>query len=155
MGENFDLLWKYPTICESGLENKAKRLAHQYPSDLNDEDLVEEMQHLPVVHKANFGKTELKPLEMLNLLTEYELRELFSNVCISFRILLAIQATVAFAEGSSSGPKLSKNYLRSTMSQTRFDDLARLSIESSIAKQMNLAVIRNFANKKFRKAHIK
>ena len=35
---------------ESDLEKKAKRLDHQYPSDLNDEDLGEEMQNLPVVH---------------------------------------------------------------------------------------------------------
>ena len=51
-------------MCEGELENKAKRSAHQYPDDLNDEDLVEEMQHLPVVHKANFLKLELKPFEL-------------------------------------------------------------------------------------------
>ena len=58
-----------------------KRLAHQNPSDLHDDDLAEEMQHLPVVHKANFVKPELKPLQLLNLLTEYKLCELFPNVC--------------------------------------------------------------------------
>ena len=42
-------------MCESELENKAKRLAHQYPSNLNDEDVAEEMQRLPIVHNANFG----------------------------------------------------------------------------------------------------
>ena len=41
-------------MCESVLEKKEKRLARQYPSDLNDEYLVEEMKHLSVVHKANF-----------------------------------------------------------------------------------------------------
>ena len=65
-------LWKYPTMCESEIEKKEKRLAHQCPSDLNDEDLREEMPHLPVVHKVNFGKQELKPSELLNLLTEYK-----------------------------------------------------------------------------------
>ena len=57
-------------MCESELKEKAKRLADQYPTDLHGEDLAEEMQHLPVVHKVNFGKSELKPLELLNLLTE-------------------------------------------------------------------------------------
>ena len=67
LAENLDFLWKYPTMCESEKKNKAKRLAHQYPSYHNDEDLAEKMQHLPVVHKANFGKPELKLLELLNL----------------------------------------------------------------------------------------
>ena len=43
-------------MCESELEKKAKRLTHQYPPDPNDEDLAEEIQHLPVAHKANFWK---------------------------------------------------------------------------------------------------
>ena len=41
-------------MCKSEVEKKEKRLEDQYPSDLNDDDLAEEMQHLPIVHKANF-----------------------------------------------------------------------------------------------------
>ena len=52
---NFDVLCKFPTMRESELEKKAKRLVHQYPSNLNDEDHAEEMQNLLVEHKANFG----------------------------------------------------------------------------------------------------
>ena len=57
-------------MCEGELEKKAKMLPHQYPSDLNDDNLAEAMQHLPVVHKDNFGKPELKPFELQNLLIE-------------------------------------------------------------------------------------
>jgi hypothetical protein len=40
------------------------------------------------------------------------------------------------------------------MSQTRLFELARLSIESSIARKINFeSVIRNFAGKKARKAN--
>jgi len=39
------------------------------------------------------------------------------------------------------------------MSQTRLDDLARLNIESSTARQVD-SVIRNFANKNTRKSLI-
>ena len=60
-------------MCEGELEMKAKSMPHQYPSDLNDEDVVEEMQHLPIVHKVNFGKPDRKPMELLNLLTKYKL----------------------------------------------------------------------------------
>jgi len=68
---------------------------------------------------------------------------------------LTIPATVAPAERSFSKLKLIKNYLRSAMSQTRLVDVPRLSIESIIARQVDFdSVIRNFANKKARKALI-
>ena len=50
--------------------------------------------------------------------------ELFPNVCISLRIFLTIPATVASAERFFSKLKLVKNYLRSSMTQTRLVDLA-------------------------------
>ena len=53
------------------------------------------------------------------------------------------------------GPKLKqvKNYLRSTMTQGRLVDLARLGIEAELAKKVNFdEVIRRFARKKARKA---
>ena len=81
------------------------------------------MQHLPLVHKAQFGKPELKPLELLTFITDYKLLEIFLNVCVSLRILLTIPDTVASAEKSFSQLKLIKNCL-STMSQTRLVDLA-------------------------------
>jgi len=75
------------------------------------------------------------------------------NVCISLRIFLTIPATVASAERFFSKIKLVKNYLRSAMSQTRLVDLARLNIESSIARKVDFdSVIRNFANKNTRKS---
>jgi len=47
---------------------------------------------------------------------------------------LTIPATVTSVERFFSKLKLVKNYLRSAMSQTRLVDLARLHIESSIAR---------------------
>jgi len=58
-------------------------------------------------------------------------------MCVSMRILLTIPATVASAERSFGKLKLVKNYLRSTMSQDRLVDLARLSIESKIARKIS------------------
>ena len=100
-------------------------VAHKYSTDLNYEDCVVEMQHLPLVHKTKFGKAELKLLELLNILTDYKLCEIFLNGCVSFRILLTIPATVASAEKSFSKLKLIKNGLSTTgMSETRRVDLA-------------------------------
>jgi len=63
--------------------------------------------------------------------------ELFRYVCISLRIFLTIPAT------------------RSAMSQTPLADQARLSIDCSIAGQVDFdSFIRNFANKKARNALI-
>ena len=98
--------------------SKGNRLAHKYSTDIIYDDFVVEMQHLPLVHKTKFGKAELKLLELLNILTDYKLYEIFLNVCASLIILLTIPATVASAEKSFSKLKLIKNCL-STMSQTR------------------------------------
>ena len=82
------------------------------------------------------------------------LRELFPNVCIILRIFLTNPAEVASAERFFSKLKFLKN-LRSATSQTRLVDLARLNIESSIARQVDFdSVIRNFANKNSRKSLI-
>ena len=84
-----------------------------------------------------------------------DLCELFPNVCISLRLFLTIPAKVASAERIFSKLKLAKNYLRSAMSQTRLVDLARLNIESSIARQVDFdSGIRSFANKNTRKSLI-
>jgi len=45
LAKKFDFLWNYPTMCVSEIE-KSTRVAHQYSSDLDDEDPAEEIQHL-------------------------------------------------------------------------------------------------------------
>ena len=92
-------------------------------------------------------------LELLNALAEHRLDSIFPNLCVSLRMFLTTPATVASAERSFSKLKLFRNYLRSTMNQNRLNNLARLSIESGIAKQIDFdTLIRSFANKKARKA---
>jgi hypothetical protein len=53
----------------------------------------------------------------------------YPNVSVAYRILLSIPVTVASSEISFSKLKLLKNYLRSTMSQERLNDLATCTIE--------------------------
>jgi len=68
------------------------------------------------------------------------------------RKFLTIPATVPSTERFFSKLKLVKNYLWSPMSETRLVDVVRLSIEPSIARQVDLdSVIRNFANTNTRK----
>ena len=90
----------------------AKALPTTYSADIGP-DIVDEMCHLPSVHRGNFvEKSSLHPLALLNRITEYRLNSIFPNVCVALRIFLTIPATVASAERSFSKLKLIKNYLR-------------------------------------------
>ena len=152
--ERFDVLWNYLDMSAEVIDEKARVLAAEYSSDV-DENLVTEMQHLPFVHSANFEKTKLLPLDLLNKIYEFKLRELFPNLCICLRILLTIPATVASAERSFSKLKLIKNYLRSISCQSLVVHLARLSIESKLAEELKYdQVIKIFAEKKARKVFL-
>jgi hypothetical protein len=69
----------------------------------------------------------------------------YPNVSIAYRILLVVPVTVtvASAKRSFSKLKLLKNYLRSTMSQERLNDLAICSIEMKILESIELDIILN------------
>jgi hypothetical protein len=70
----------------------------------------------------------------------------------SNRILFTLPVTVASAERSFSKLKLLKNYLRSTMSQERLNDLATLCIEKKLLDEINVnKIIDEFASKNVRR----
>ena len=117
------------------IEEKARGLAQNYSGDVDDENFVTEMQHLPFVHSANFENIKLIPLDFVNKIYEFNLQEQILP-CICLRILLTISASVASVERSSSKLKIIKNYLRSTSSQSRVVHLARLSLESKLAHEI-------------------
>ena len=72
----------------------------------------------------------------------------FPNVSVAYRILLTVPMTVASAERSFSKLKLLKNYLRSTMSQERLNDLAMCTIERAIFDTIDLnTVLDDFASR--------
>ena len=63
--------------------------------------------------------------------------------------------TVASAERSFSKLKLITNFMWSTMTQERLDDLATLSIESELARKLEFDEITNsFALEKQNKKHV-
>jgi len=97
----------------------------------------------------------LGALELLNALAEYKLESIFPNLnlSVSLRMFFSVPSTEASAERSFSKLEVIKNYLRPTMDQDRLNSLARLSIESDIAKHIDFdTVIRSFAKNKARKA---
>ncbi|ESO02949.1 hypothetical protein HELRODRAFT_81078, partial [Helobdella robusta] len=71
---------------------------------------------------------------------------------VSLQLFLTICVSVASCERSFSKLKIIKNYLRSTMGQSRLSDLAILSIERDLAKKVDFdEVINKFASLKARK----
>ena len=67
------------------------------------------------------------------------------------KIFVTLPVTLASAERSLSKLKLIKNSLRNAMSQERLNDLAILSIENELARQVNFDdLIDTFASRKAR-----
>ena len=77
----------------------------------------------------------------------------YSNVSVAYQILLTILVTVTSVERSFSKLKLLKNYLKSTMSQEKSNDLAMWCIEKDILDTINLDIVLNdFASRKARRS---
>ena len=122
-------------MTKEELKCKAAKIVEKYSKDINSEDLVQEKNHITMVHNANFGRKQLGALELLNALAEYRLESIFLNLSVSLRMFLTAPITVASAERRFSKLKLIKNYLRSTMDQDLLNNLARLSIVFYITKK--------------------
>ncbi|CAM5082141.1 unnamed protein product [Eretmochelys imbricata] len=82
----------------------------------------------------------------------YSPEHLTPNTAMALRILLTLPVSVAAGEHSFSKLKLLKNYLRSTMSQNCLSGLALISVESSIAKNLDFTELsirlRKYKNQK-------
>ncbi|XP_053569321.1 LOW QUALITY PROTEIN: zinc finger MYM-type protein 1-like [Bombina bombina] len=92
-------------------------------------------------------------LEVLTFIAKWDFIESLPTLSLSLKLFLTICVSVASCERSFSKLKLIKNYLRSTMGQSRLSDLSILSIESDLAKDIDFhEVINNFAALKARKA---
>lgn len=98
-------------------------------------------------------KVITSPEEILNYITINNLVDSFPNTSIILRILLTMLVSVATAERSFSKLKIIKNYLRSTMGQNRLSNLAIISIESDLLKELDTQdLIKQFVKTKARKA---
>ena len=79
----------------------------------------------------------------------------FPNVEIALRMYLVLMVTNCSSERSFSKMKLIKNRLRASMRNERLSNLALLSIESDVLRQIDFDdVINDFAALKARKVHI-
>jgi len=80
------------------------------------------------------------------------LQDIYENLAIALRILLTGPLTVATAERSFSKSKLIKTFNRSSMKDERLSGLAMISIESDMARRLDMTDgINTFATIKVRK----
>ena len=93
--------------------------------------------HLKAIHTSNLGEKPLNPIQLLNALTETSLKVIFPNCCVALRSYCTLPVTVAEAERSFSVLKRIKNYLRSTMCQTK----KRARLLSALPSIDNLCVL--------------
>jgi len=107
--------------------------------------LAEEMEAVKfLIPESRYNK----PVDILCHIGSAE----FPNFYVALRTLLTIPITVASGERSLSKLKLIKTYLRSSMGQERLNNLAILSIEHEVARDLNYTdVIDSFAAAKARK----
>ncbi len=148
----FEVLWKYPHQKSEVVHELAQTLHLKYRADVST-DLIQELEHLRVIHPANLGPNALPPLDLLNKLHTLKLEALFSNIVILLRIFCTLPITVAQAERSFSTLSRVKNVMRSTMCQKRLTSLGTLAVEAHLARSMDFdAIIDMFARTKARKA---
>jgi hypothetical protein len=106
-------------------------LRSESSSDLDGADLCAELKTFREIVPESV-RTAIQCLQYL-----WTIRDSFPNTAIAYRILPTVPVTVASAERSFSKLKMIKNYLKSTMSQDRFCDLAILSIEKDITSTLD------------------
>ena len=96
------------------------------------------------------------PLESLNKIHELGLEPIYQNLATVLKIFSTLPVTIASAEGSFSKLKITKNYLRITMTQDRLSNLATISIEAELLNYISHEdVIHKFASSKARQVEKK
>lgn len=95
------------------------------------------------------------PETLLEFIVQFGDESVFPNLRVAIQILLTIAVSIASCERSFSKLKLILSYLRTTMGQERFCDLALLSVERDETEKTDFNdLINEFASKKARKVQL-
>ncbi|XP_054276760.1 52 kDa repressor of the inhibitor of the protein kinase-like [Macrosteles quadrilineatus] len=142
------------SVCD--LQKCAADLGVKYSRDIDTFELVNEVAAFKFQAKELVKDLEkASHLDLLKAISKYELKDAYPNVEISLRIFLTMPVSVASCERSFSKLKIIKNYLRSSMCETRLTNLAILSIEYDRAAKIDFnEVINEFALVKARKVQL-
>ena len=117
-------------IFKTSCDNLEGALKKDGKSDIDANELYVELMFL-----QNFTpKENIGPVEILKFLKRHDC---FPNASIAYRVLLTIPVTVASTERSFSKLKLLKSYMRTTMTQQRLTDLAKITLESEVLEKID------------------
>lgn len=132
------------------IDESLTNLSAKYQGDIEIANLKEEFPHFQILCNNTNSETVYQKLEQAQ-----SVRSTFPNIITLLEIYLTISLSNASAERSFSTLKRIKNYLRSTMGQTRLDALSLLYIENKNMDNIDSdAIIKDFALKKARKKYI-
>ena len=142
---------KIPTIKLEELKTVASRLVDEFPDDLSNPELENELCQFVSFAKA-FGSEKPENLSLehywYNLIIDKKVSSTFSNILIILRIYLVLMITNCSGERSFSKLKLICNRLL----QKRLNSLALMSIEHYVMRDIDFSsFITDFANTKARK----
>ena len=88
-------------MSKKRIKVKAAKLVEKYSKDINSKKgLVQEMNHVTMVHNANFGRKQFGGLELLNTLAEYRLESIFLNLSVSLRMFLCSTSNSRVGKGA-------------------------------------------------------
>ena len=143
------------SATEEELQESIPKLTTFY-DEVSENELLLEIPRL----RRHLKAAEIDPknvkdwsiLDVLAFIVKWDFVESLPNLALSLKLFLTICVSVASCERSFSKLKLIKTYLRSAMGQSRLSDLAILSIENELAKDIDFdEVINKFAALKARK----
>ena len=99
-----------------------------YENDVIAIQLYDTILDFVMLIQAGENTVPSDPKEVLEALVKFG-KDIFSTVCIAYRLLLTIAFSIARCERSFSKLNLIKTFLRSSMSQDRLTNLTIISIE--------------------------
>jgi hypothetical protein len=156
LNDTFGVLTKFNKMESSAIRAACENLRKAYPSDF-EPSFASEFVHFSAFYRTHFGQkifdTSIPNVsEMLQVIEEKQLTDMFHNIEIAFRMFLCMMVTNAEGERSFSKLNLIKSDLRTTMGQDRLNSLALLSIECDLARSLDFEkIIDEFASVKVRK----
>uniref|UniRef100_UPI00358F7EF6 zinc finger MYM-type protein 1-like n=1 Tax=Myxine glutinosa TaxID=7769 RepID=UPI00358F7EF6 len=111
------------------LKKKCENLGELYISDVDGQQLYEEILDCRMLPSSRANMKISRPEELLELIVQYGDESVFPNLRIAIQIMLTIAVSIASCERSFSKLNLILSYLRASVGQGRLCDLPLLRVE--------------------------
>lgn len=153
LANNFGFLGHLEKLTAEEIEQAAGILVDKYNNDLEDSlgiELIQFAEFSKVFEEENdkIGRHHF----LYKLIIEKCVKDTFPNVEAVLRMYLVLMVTNCSSERSFSKMKIIKNRLRTSMTHERLSDLAIMSIEYDMLRELDFSnLVKEFAKQKSRK----